>query len=372
MAGRPLSRRTASRLLLCAGFGGLAAGARAQTAPPPKAEPPFAEIALRIARDFVIPATEAFTKATRSQADAWRAFASAPQRATLPQLVSAFRAAADSWSSLEVVRYGPIGEDLRYERVAHWPERKGAVQKAVAGLLDGSEEITAERLRRASVAGQGLSALERLLFGEAEGGAAKAQDALLDPGPNGRRRRELGAAIAANLATIADETLRGWTAADGALARLQRADPDDAREAVTRLATDYLALLQAIADAKIGAVLGKDADEARPALAEGWRSGRSLQAIKLNLDAADVFSRAAVAHDAVALRAMHAALETPRAVAADLAAGGVSLSALANDPKRRFRLVLLRDAVLSARALSGPELADALKVTIGFNSRDGD
>jgi hypothetical protein len=34
--------------------------------------------------------------------------------------------------------------------------------------------------------------------------------------------------------------------------------------------------------------------------------------------------------------------------------------------------VLLRDAVASARETSGPVLAEALRITIGFNSRDGD
>jgi predicted lipoprotein len=84
------------------------------------------------------------------------------------------------------------------------------------------------------------------------------------------------------------------------------------------------------------------------------------------------FSRAALAHDASMMNSVLAALDTPRSIAADLAAGRASLGDLTADQKQRFKAVLLRDAVLSARGASGPVLAESLGVTIGFNSRDGD
>ena len=120
--------------------------------------------------------------------------------------------------------------------------------------------------------------------------------------------------------------------------------------------------MQAVAEAKLGAVLGKNPDEARPLLAESRRSGRSSRAIRLNLEAAEALSRAALAGDGDALASVLAGLDTARSVAGELAA----------DPKRRRTLVLLRDAVASARETSGPVLAEALRITIGFNSRDGD
>ena len=155
-------------------------------------------------------------------------------------------------------------------------------------------------------------------------------------------------------------------------ARLEGGSPEAAHEAVTRLATDHLAFLEAIADAKIGTVLGRSADEARPLAAEGWRAGRSLRAIRVNLDAADAFTRTALAQDAAALASVLAGLDTPRAVAGRLAAGTASLGDLAGDPQQRVRVLLLRDAVRSASAVSEPVLSEALGVTVGFNSRDGD
>lgn len=328
--------------------------------------------ALRIARDFIVPRTDAFARASSEQAKAWDAFAAAPSQSGVAALDRAFGAAADAWAGIELVRFGPVAEELRYERMAHWPERRGAVARALSGVLAGTEEITPERVRRASVAGQGLTATERLLWGEAEGGAAQARRDLLDRSPAGARRRALGRAVAQLLARAASETAAAWTAPDGALARLERAGPDDAREAVTRFVTDEVAALDAIADGKVGAVLGKGTEEARPGLAEGWRSGRSLRTIRLNIEAAIAFSRAALADDAEALRTVLPALDTPLSVASDLEKSGRPLGALAADGKTRPQVILLRDALLSARTVSGPALSEALAVTVGFNSADGD
>lgn len=330
------------------------------------------DAALRIAQGVVTPGLDVLAKATAEQAAAWHAFERSPSAAGLATLKTAFQSAADAWSAIESIRFGPISQDLRYERMAHWPERKNAVDKALAGLLARAEPITPERLRRASVAGQGLSALERLLFGDREGDAAMAGRDLLDRSPLGERRRALGTAIADGVARMVTETVSGWADPDGQLARLERMDPGEARQALTALVTEHLAILEAVQDAKIGAVLGRNLDEARPLLAEGWRSDRSLRAIRINLKTAERFTQAALAQDPERLRAVSAVLTTARAIAQELEAEGTSLGQLAADPQRRSRLVLLRDAVGSARELSGPALAEALGVTVGFNSRDGD
>lgn len=346
--------------------------AAAQPAGPGPARPASREIVLRLAREVVIPRTETFAATAREQSERWRAFCTSPRPAGLPQLEAAFQASADSWSGLELVRFGPIADDLRFERVAHWPERSNAVGKAVAGLLAGTDELGPERLGRASVAGQGLSALERLLYGDVPDGREAARRALLERSAAGRRRCALGLAISASLARIGQDTVAGWTGPGALLARLTESGPDEAREALTRLVTDHLAALHAIAEAKLGAVLGRNPDGARPLAAEGWRSGRSTRAIRLNLEAAARFSRTALAHDRDALDSVLAGLETPLSVAAELAAGSASLGELAADPARRSQVVLLRDAATSARELSGPAFVKALDITLGFNSQDGD
>ena len=327
------------------------------------------DISLHIARELVIPQYRALADAMGRQAAAWRAFRAKPGAGT-EAVKAAYQDAADAWSAAEDIRSGPIAEDNRYERMAHWPERRNAVSRALASLLAGEEPITPERLRRASVAGQGLTALERLLYGEREGGAAAAARELAASTPAGARRRELGLAIAEGLDRIANEVLAAWTGPE--LARWEKASPDEARENLTRLATDHLATLEVIQDAKINTVLSKDPDETRPLLAEGWRSGRSLRAIRINLEAAEAFIRAALAHDDERLPGAVAGFATARSLADGLAGQSLPIGQLAADRAGRMRLVLLRDAVGSAREVSGPALSEGLDVTIGFNSQDGD
>ncbi|NNM73402.1 imelysin family protein [Enterovirga aerilata] len=328
------------------------------------------EIALRIARELIIPRYRALAAETGSQAEAWRSFRARPEAGALASLKRAYGAAADAWSGIEAVRSGPIAEDSRYERIAHWPERRNAVSRALTSLLAGDEPFAPERLRRASVAGQGLTALERLLYGEAEGGTDAAARAIAAPDKAGARRRDLGLAIAEGVDRIASEVLAAWTGPE--LARWEAPGPDEAREALTRLATDHLAMLEVIQDAKINAVIGRDSDEARPLLAEGWRSGRSLRAISIGLEEQEAFARAALAHDPDQLQSVVAGLATARSLAGELAAKPASIGAVAADASGRMRLVLLRDAVASAREVAGPALSESLDITIGFNSQDGD
>ena len=92
----------------------------------------------------------------------------------------------------------------------------------------------------------------------------------------GDRRRRVGLAIARNIEIIAAQILAGWRdGPDSIVKKLD--DPAYAREATIRIATDLLGLFQLMRDAKLEAVLGKTIEVAKPRLAEGWRSGRSIQ-----------------------------------------------------------------------------------------------
>src|SRR5205823_7679797 len=93
----------------------------------------------------------------------------------------AYRRTADAWTEIEFVRYGPISDDFRVDRLNYWPERKNATARGLAALLtkEGSADLAPARFAENSVAVQGLPALERLLFeGTAPdflGGSAKAE-----------------------------------------------------------------------------------------------------------------------------------------------------------------------------------------------------
>ena len=240
------------------------------------------EIVLRTVRSFILPRYEVLAEATKSQDQSWQQFCTSPSEGGFSSLQAAFYEAANAWSGVEFILYGPISIDFRFERMSHWPERRNAVGRSLNVLLSRTverDDLKPERFSETSAAAQGLTALERLLFEK------DSQSALLERSDTAQRRCAVGSAIASALARTSSTVLDEWKRPSGALIKLE-AGESSADEALTRLVTDYVTLFEVLDDQKLGAVMGKEPDYTRPALAEGWRSGRSLQAITINLEAA--------------------------------------------------------------------------------------
>jgi predicted lipoprotein len=301
--------------------------------------------------------------ATDAQKSAWRQFCISPDQKGFGVVQAAFRRTADAWSGIEFVLYGPMSANYRFERMAHWPERNNAVSRGLAGLLSRSDELTPESFAKTSAAVQGFTALERLLYEPDALKVFAAKD------PAAKRRCDVGTAIADGLAATSRKVLEEWRAADGTLAKLQSGNESVVDDALTRIVTDHVASLEIISDNKIGAAMGKRPEDARPNLAEGWRSGRSMRAIAINLEANAALTRLLFDPGARQAESLLDSLETAQRLAEGLPP---DIGKLAADGKQRPRIILLRDAVRSARDLAELSLPDALGVIIGFNSRDGD
>ncbi|MEM1378669.1 MAG: imelysin family protein, partial [Pseudomonadota bacterium] len=118
-----------------------------------------------------------------------------------------FSTLVTSWGTVEFLRLGPLMQENRLERTLYWPDRKGRglrqVQRAVSS--EAPEVVEVEALSGQSVAVQGLSALEFVLFGTDSGTLETALG----------HRCAYGEAIAQNLANVAAETLEAWQADDG-------------------------------------------------------------------------------------------------------------------------------------------------------------
>jgi predicted lipoprotein len=336
---------------------GVAAAARAET------QPNIAAIR-RLVSELIIPHYEALVTAAQKQTALWEAFIASPDVQAMARLKDAYLAIADAWSAIEFLHFGPASVDFRFERLSYWPERKNATGKALTLLMagKGDEGLAPAQFAKTSAAGQGLPALERLLFDENAAAPLLAEDEA------GDRRRRVGLAIARNIEIIATQFLTGWRdGPDGIVKKLD--DPAYAGEATIRIATDLLSLFQLMRDAKLQAVLGKAIDIAKPRLAEGWRSGRSIRALALNLatlrDAVDM-----IFADTSAEVSSPSVLASSVRIADSLTLE--NLGALVTSPKQRSDAVLLLDAVTSARDVMNAEIPNALGITVGFNSLDGD
>jgi uncharacterized protein len=316
------------------------------------------DVLKRVTDGFILPHYHDFTIKNDAQEKAWTSFCTKPDDAGFDAVRAAYLASADAWSAIEIIRYGPVAENYRIERISHWPERKNAVTKALSSLLagEGTADLSPELFVKNSVAGQGFPALERLLF---DGDDPKSL--FFASSAAAQRRCAVGTAIAANLARIGHEIEAGWPAIVA-----QFGNEEFATEVKTRLATDYIAHFVFIRDAKLRAVFGKEPALARPLLAEGWRSKRTKQALLINLDSAKAMATIILQGFDAYTPSM---IDTARSLTEELDS---DFGALAQQPKTRPGLFLVLDAVTAVRDKASDEIPAALGVTVGFNSLDGD
>ena len=323
------------------------------------AGPPETEAAAkRVIEDFVVAKYRDLQGAAKTQADRWKEFCSSPATAGIDELRKAYLGAADAWSAIEFLSYGPVGSSFRAERLSFWPDRQNATSKGLAGLLKGKAEegLQPDEITGTSAAAQGLPALERLLY---EGDPSK----LSGDTPAARRRCAVGRAVAANVSTIAGEIATEWTSVAG-----HAAAPEGATEFVTRAVTDLLAGMERVGDLKIKRVVGSSPDSVRPQVAEGWRSGRSLRALAINLGSAETVARLLLGDRRQSSPAV-ARIGEARALAEHLE---TDLAGKAAAPATRSEVLKLLDAVTLARRQATEEIPAALGIAVGFNSSDGD
>lgn len=316
---------------------------------------------LRVIEGFAEPRYGAFWTRTQAQREAWTAFCSSeePGEENFGQLTAQFVETVNAWSGIEILRYGPVSEDFRYERIAYWPERKNDVARGLQKLLSENDVLTPESMRAKSVAVQGLSALERLLY-DTDNRAS-----LMSKGAGGKRRCATGLAIAGNLENIAKEIVDAWPKVKGQINTEGSTVP---REAVTRFATDLLTIYQVVGDLKLDAPMGKTVTEAKPKSAQWWRSGLSSQTLALNLQSAADLSWIILGPGDEGTSVVRT-IETAQRLAENIA---LPLSEMVSDKVQRTHVLLLRDAVRGARDLSGAYVPPWLGITLGFNSLDGD
>lgn len=160
---------------------------------------------------FVMPRVEALVQSTGRLAPAVDAVCrEAGAEAARKAAAAAFTDAVRSWSGLDFIRFGPATRAHRLERIFFWPDPRGFASRQLNGLLKAQkpEVLAPGGLVRQSVAVQGLTALEILLF-DTRTPLGAGTDAAA------RYRCALAAAIAANIHGVAREIRDGWTGDDG-------------------------------------------------------------------------------------------------------------------------------------------------------------
>ena len=168
-----------------------------------------------MARDYLLPRYQSLVQATDKQEQSWAAFCRQPTADGFGAVRSAFQAAMDAWMPLQHVHTGPASLQTRIDRIYFWPERKNAVTKQVAALLQSGDAaaLAPDRIATASVAVQGFPALQLLLYDGDD-----PAHSFLSGDPAAAYRCAYGTAVARNLKAIAGQIVEGWTAAIDAMA----------------------------------------------------------------------------------------------------------------------------------------------------------
>lgn len=331
------------------------------------------EVIGRAVNGFVRPAYASLHEHAAATAAAVRTLCEAPSQAHLDAARSEFSDAVDAWSTVEIIRFGPVTEGNRMERLLFWPDRKSIGLKQVQAALAGKDPTAVDPVALAgkSVAMQGFGALEYVLYGT---GAETLT------GGGEPYRCDFGTAVAANVETMAGEISAEWKKSDGFAALWTEPGPDnplyrDGTEAVTELMGVFIDGLEQIRDVRLKGFLGASSETDKPKQAVYWRSGKTTDSLAGNLAGMDRLFEASHLGDALAEDARWMAestrIQLANGVADAKAASGPIAEALA-DPARRARLDHFLLVTSSLSSLIGTRMSAEFGLTAGFSSLDGD
>jgi predicted lipoprotein len=315
---------------------------------------------------------------------------STPSESALQDARSAFAATVAAWSKVEILRFGPVIQDRRYERLFFWPDPKGLGQKQVQqALVNQDQTVTIpDTLANKSVALQGLAALEYLLFGDGSEALDKANgerelkegDTLEQAEATAAFRCGFAASVATNIHRIAQDVAEGWRDGSDFAKAFSSPSPDGSlyrtpKEVTLELFKAFTAGIELVRDQKLVKPLGASAEEAKPKLAAFWRSGLVFKNMAGNLEGVrDLFAKGGFAHVVAQESAgVEGSILFDLGHAIDVLSSIHQPAAEAfGNPEIRAKLQALRVALKSARDTAGDTIAQGAGLSFGFNAMDGD
>ncbi|KQT85952.1 imelysin family protein [Aurantimonas sp. Leaf443] len=287
-------------------------------------------------------------------------------RASFTDLVSAF-------SRIEFVRFGPVVEDNRVERLLFFPDRRGTAQRQIQTILSQKDEsaTSVEGLTEKSVAVQGLGALDTVLSGE---------DAALVSGPDAAFRCRYGRALAGNVLAIATALDAAWARDKGIAGRLMHPDAGDAAyrstdDALQEIFGIFIHGLEIVRDLRLKPALGESEVSAKPGLFLFHRSGNTLASLNGNfaglqalLEAMDV-APLLPPDEAYTPGSADFEFDNARRALAGLTAPKVEAGL---DARQRQGFLYLVIVTASLQDLFATHIAPSLGLSAGFSALDGD
>jgi predicted lipoprotein len=304
-----------------------------------------------------------------------KALCEQPSATALKDARAAFAGEVEAWSKVELLRFGPVAQEHRYERLFFWPDPKGLGLHQIRDALAKEDGTVTkpESLAAKSVALQGLPALEFLLYGDDA-------DTLAKGSGDAAFRCSFAASVAANVASIAKDIDDGWK--DGApfTKSYLAPGPDDPfyrapKEVTLELFKAFTTGIESVRDQKLAKMLGPKPEEAKPELAPFWRSGLTLTNIADNLDGVrQLFQKGGFAE---LVHSDQPGVENSMLFDLDHAIEvlhGIDLpvAKLVHDETARGKLEALRVSLKSAAQTASDIISRVAGLAFGFNAMDSD
>lgn len=327
-----------------------------------------------LAEDVMLPLTGDFAQATGKLVTASQSFCAG--QSNLRSVQAAWRDAQSAWQPLEMLQLGPTIERRTQRQINSWPVRPKLLQP----LLAEREPINLQRIEGTGAAGKGLPAIEYLLFDKGASAASSKKNLAAT-------HCNVLQALATHVKSEADGLVADWREPDGGFARqlAEAAQPQkdspfaSADQALSDVVNLLIAGIDAVKVRKLGKPLDKSDDEAALERIESWRSGTSLDHIRDNLRGFELAFFGA-GKDGIGIDDYLAAIQRPglaRVIRRELDSTKKALSAIRPPLQsallsQRKKVETLHKSVSSLQYLLETEVADALKVDLGFNANDGD
>lgn len=364
--GRAIRQMIAAACAICGAF---AAASSAQA---------FNDAALakQTYEKVILPGYARFDAAASTLVEKADALCRAPSHEALAATRGAARVAILAWGRVEPIRFGPVTQNQRTERLLFYPDSHALVGKQTAKVLaaHNDAEIDAEKLVGTSVAVQGFGALDFALFGPGS-------DALASSAPEASFRCRYVHALALGIARIASETNAEWKGEYGKV-WLQPGGENktylSAKETTQALYRAYVTQLEVLRTQRLAMLGGTSGKPAGPLLPNsrltlpfilaGIEGARDLIG-DTGFTAEDLATNDKES-DAVAMIGS-VATDLGFAVRAGEAAVAMSPDPL-NDPKARERLTPMQLSLKNAETLGNSTLGTLTGQSLGFNSLDGD
>jgi predicted lipoprotein len=313
-----------------------------------------------LAEQYIIPGYQQLAMHTDTLRHTAKTYCESPSATSAAHIQQGYIDAFLAWQSIQHIRFGPIQYLMREHRFQLWPDKRSTVSKHLAQLLN-EPETASLNIAKKSVAVQGFSALEQLLF----------------PQPRLETCRVINA-ISINLHQMANATIADWITGEAPFQQwftqpnennpLYATETELAGEILNNLHTQFEILITQ----KLARPLGKNQKKARSKRAEGWRSGTSITALRRNIQACQTLYQHTFARE-LGDQPIAQQINDQFTQAIKLTETlRLPLDQAVKNPQERPKLIQLQTKLQQLHQLIKQEMATILNLSLGFNNLDGD